>query len=229
VSIFFGARVYFRKMSGSWTSWAGGGDAQTVGVGYLIRMSANDIQAVYASLNLSPRVQGRPSAFVLMTGLPGCGKSYLSRILCERHPFTWLGSDPVRAALIEQPQYTPSENSRVYEAVDALVWRLAREGRDVLYDAANLSESRRWGLRILALDAGARALTVHIVAPPEVIQERLRLRMRQKIPRGESEADWAVYQKLLPRAEPVQHQHLRVDSTQDLEPAIAEVLNWVHG
>lgn len=192
-------------------------------------MSANDVQTVYASLDLSPRVEGRPPAFVGMTGLPGCGKSHLSRLLCERHPFTLVGSDPVRAVLVAQPQYNPAENSWVYEVVDALVWRLVREGRDVIYDAANLSESRRWGIRILAMDAGARALTVHVVAPPEVIRERLRLRVMRPIPRGESEADWDVYQKLLPRAEPVQHQHLRVDSTQDLAPAIAEILSWVHG
>ena len=190
-------------------------------------MSANDIQTVYPSLTLSPPVVGRPPALIVMSGLPGSGKSHLARKLCESHPFTLIGSDWIRATLIERPRYTPAENDRVYEAADALVWRLAREGRDTIYDAANLSESRRWGVRVIGIDAGARALTILVAAPPTVIRERLRLRVQREILRGESEADWAVYEKLAPLAEPVRHQHLRVDTTQDLKPVIAEVLDWV--
>jgi predicted kinase len=166
--------------------------------------------------------------FIVMTGLPGSGKSHLARLLYERHPFTLLGSDPVRATLVKQAQYTPAENSWIYEVIDSLVWRLLCERRDVIYDAVNLSEHRRWGIRVLGMDAGARALTVHTVAPPEVIRERLHVRSQQEIPPGESEADWDVYLKLKSRDEPVQHQHLRVDTTQDLEPAIADILKWAN-
>lgn len=190
-------------------------------------MSKNDIQTVYNNLSLSPPVNGRPPALVMMTGLPGSGKSHLARILCESAPFTLLGSDPVRAVLFKCPQYTPTENAVVYDVVDALIWRLLRENRDVVYDAVNLSESRRWGVRVLGLDAGARALTVHTVAPAAIIRKRLAARMQQEIPHGESEADWAVYQKLAPRQEPIQHQHVHVDSTQDLEPVVTQILRWV--
>jgi predicted kinase len=181
------------------------------------------IEAALAALDLAPPA-GRPPALAIMTGLPGTGKTYLARALARRAPFTIVGSDPIRAALFPDPQFGPAENRIVYAVADALLWRLLTHAHWLIYDAVNLSERRRWGVHLLGLDAGARTLTVQTVAPPEVVRERLAGRANSTPIAGDSLADWDVCQKLRLKDEPVQHQHLVVDTSQPIQPALEDIL-----
>lgn len=188
--------------------------------------SCAPVDQVYATLALVPPLPpGRRAVLVIMTGLPGSGKTHLARLIAAALPLTIVSSDAVRALLFPQAAYTTAENRAVFDTVDALLWRLLRERRHILYDAVNLSEMRRETLRRLAYDAGACPLTVLTTAPPDVIRARLEARTaRGAAASGESQADYAVYRRLAPRAERVAHQHITVDTTADLAPALARIL-----
>ncbi len=186
------------------------------------------LEITYASLDLSPPLpEARPPVLIILTGLPGSGKTHLACALVQRAPFTLVGSDPLRAVLVEEPLYSPTENRLVYAVIDALLWRLMRERRDTIYDAVNLSERRRVGLRTLALDAGSIPLTVRTTAPEMLIKQRLYARATSPTAPGESEADWDVYHKLASRAERVAHQHIVLDTSQDITPTMEEILSRI--
>ncbi|MBN1312636.1 MAG: ATP-binding protein [Anaerolineae bacterium] len=163
----------------------------------------------------------------ILTGLPGTGKTHLAGLLHAEAPFTLVGSDTLRAAIVDDPAYSPIENSLVYRLANSLLWRLLRERRDVIYDAVNLSEGRRQSLRVLALDAGARPITVLVTAPEPIIRSRLARRREIPVQPGDSQADWGVYRKLLAQAERVAHQHIVIDTTQDIAQGLVVIFEAI--
>jgi len=185
---------------------------------------------ILAQIPLSlPLPDGLHPVLVILTGLPGSGKTHLARALCRAAeakdcPLTLIGSDPLRALLFETASYTTEENRQVYQGANRLIRRLLIEQRHVLYDAVNLSEHRRQNLRLLALDANARPLTIQTTADPAVIHRRLAERQNSGHQPGDSEADWEVYLKLAKRAERIQHQHVQVDTTQDIGPTLLQIV-----
>jgi len=134
---------------------------------------------------------------VVVFGLSGSGKSFLSRILSEDMGFEWLRSDLIRKELagMEAEQsakapfgkgiYTEEMTRRVYEEMVRRARELVEEGRKVVLDATFL---RRWQ-RELVLRSFDRPLFILAVASEEVIRKRLLSR------RDVSDADFSVYLK----------------------------------
>jgi predicted kinase len=133
----------------------------------------------------------RRPALVLVSGLPGVGKSTLARGLAERAGFVVLRSDVVRkemAARSSEDIYTVEWTEWTYAECLRRAEALLFEGRRVLVDANFRAEAHRR----MFLDAAARwgvpGLFLLCRADPEVT----RLRLAQR--RGDiSDADWAVY------------------------------------
>ncbi len=190
---------------------------------------STELARAYGSLTLSPPVsQSRPPALVILTGLPGTGKTYLARALCACAPFTLVGSDALRALLFPTPVFSPAENSTVYNLADTLLYRLLGERRDVIYDAVNLSEQRRAALRRLARKADGRPLTVLVTAPEHVVWLRLADRRDQPAAPGDSGATWEIYRKLATRFVRVGHPHLVVDTSLDLQSGVEAILEEIN-
>lgn len=185
---------------------------------------AQFIAKVERVLTGSQETTAKP-VLLLLSGLPGTGKSFLARRLAEALPFVIIESDVVRKILFPQPLYTAQESRWVHRTCHALMAKLLKRGVRVIYDATNLIEYHRELVYRIAQKAGARLVVVKTVASEEVVRERLRA--RQEEARELSDADWRVYRRMASRQEQVSHPHLVIDTSEDLEEAVAKVLRFI--
>lgn len=182
-----------------------------------------DVEKLRQSLNglLPPQVE---PPLIVVSGLPGTGKSFFCRKLAERLPFLILASDTLRKILFPSPQYKESENKRLFSACHVLIEELLRKGIPVIFDATNLLEHHREYFYRAAERAGAKLILVWVEAPTEVVRQRLLAREKAAMPQYDSEASWEVYNKMKPRREKISRNHLVVDTSQDITAVIDKIV-----
>ena len=164
---------------------------------------------------------------VVVSGLPGTGKSYFSRHLAQRLPLAQLESDVLRKALVGRPSYTVPENGRLFRAIHGLIRQLLASGTPVLLDATNLVEDHRKRLYRIADDLGVRLALVRLEAPEEVVHQRLERRQCRQDPCDQSDAGLEVYERMRARMDPIGHDHLLVDASEDIGRSVDRVVRWL--
>lgn len=118
------------------------------------------------------------SKVYMICGVQGSGKSYYSKILMQKTGATYFSSDEIRAELTEK-KHTKEEHQVVF---DTLLGRMAKElsfGRDVIYDATNVSRKKRIHF-INNVVKGHEVIAHVMVAPLELCLERNRQRERKE-------------------------------------------------
>ena len=180
-----------------------------------MRSMAHDLRVARQSLALMPPQQLEPP-LVILSGLPGTGKTFFSHILEERLPIVAIRTDEIRKTLFQQPTYAPEESYWVYQVCHRLIEELLRQGVGVIFDATNLSERGREDLYAIAERTGARLVIVLVVAPEEVVRERLLGRHAgRRDSRDRSDATWEIYERMKSSVERIRRPHYVVDTSQN--------------
>ena len=185
-----------------------------------------DVRTLEAALSDVPP-SGSTAALVLVSGLPGSGKSHFSRELCSRYPLAHLDSDALRKALFARPNHGAAESARLFAAIHALLERLLSRGVSAILDATSLKEIHRQPLYEIAERTGSRLIIVLTEAPADVARERLEARAGGGEPEDASEATPAVYDRMKNEVEPIKRPHMRVDTSKDIGAAIEAVLQLI--
>ncbi len=188
---------------------------------------SQDFARLRESLGVLPEAQTNP-AFVVVSGLPGTGKTFFCRKLAERLPFCVLESDALRKFLFQLPVYDSDESARLFAACHRLIEWLLDKGVPVIFDATNLTERHREHLYRIADRTGARLILVRVEAPSTVAYERLQERKKTASADNKSDADWEVYRRMRPRVEKIRRNHFAVDTSRDITPVIDKIVRLIN-
>jgi len=183
----------------------------------------SDVKRLAESLVKLPEPVVKPT-FIVVSGLPGTGKSYFCGKLAERLRFVVLESDALRKTLFPVPGYSPEESARLFRALHRLIEGLLKKGVSLILDATNLSERNRERLYNIADRLEAKLVLVRVEAPPEVVYARLKSRVGGA---DKSDADWSVYQKMKPAVERIRRNHYAVDTSRDITPVLDKIVREV--
>ena len=163
---------------------------------------------------------------ILMQGVSGSGKSWLSQQLIEKLPRATirLRSDMLRQQLDAKHRYSRAANESIYNQLLELSRCLVEAGYQVIVDAAFLQRSQRQPFIDLAMELGRPPILLCCVADTEVLQARIGQRLQQG--KDLSEATTAVLQQQLEKQQPLtqeeRHHSQRVNTAQ--KEAIAKLI-----
>ena len=184
----------------------------------------SDVQRLIESLEQLPEPVAEP-VFIVVSGLPGTGKSYFCSQLAERLPVIILESDALRKTLFSSPSYSSPESSRLFRACHLLIETLLKKGISLIFDATNLSERNREHLYSIADHLDVKLVLVRVEAPPKVVYDRLKA--RQENSGSKSDADWAVYRRMKPSVQGIRRNHYVVDTSRDIAPVLDKIIREV--
>lgn len=160
---------------------------------------------------------------ILVFGLPGCGKTTLAAELAGRLKALYLSSDRVRKEMVRDIGYTPEEKLAVYDRMLELAKEaVMRHDDDVVVDATFHQAGERRLFRE-SLGGETALFLVEVKAKEELIRERL------EMPREDSDADFAVYEKISTEWEPEVAEHLVLWSGRDnLEDMVRRAMGYIN-
>lgn len=113
-------------------------------------------------------------------GLPGSGKTFVSRQLCDTVEAAHISIDRLRHELFEAPRYDKQEQQALYSIMNYMTEEFLRAGISVVYDASVSRLVERRALRDLARKHGAKDLFIWIQVDPETAWGRQKNRDRRK-------------------------------------------------
>lgn len=162
-------------------------------------------------------------ALVILSGLPGTGKTTFAACLARRLPIVHIESDAIRRGISARPAYSSEESAAVFGRAERLAANALADGKNVVVDATNLSHRDRKRFLRLARQSGAKLVAVRLTAPETTVKDRL-TRPRD----GNSEAGLEVYEMMKGRPQPFRMPAIVVDTRFPLEPAVDLVLRLIN-
>jgi len=145
---------------------------------------------------------------VIVFGLPGSGKSYFASRLAKMIDAGYVNSDRLRKEMFKKRTYSVEEKAAVYHAMLEKMKEALNKNMNLVLDATFHKTENRQPF-ILETEGKDGIFFIEVRADENIISQRL------KKSRPDSEADFDVYRFIQQHWEPLDKQHLLLESTDE--------------
>ncbi len=145
---------------------------------------------------------------IIVFGLPGSGKSFFAARLAEKINAVYISSDRLRLTMFPVRNYSAEEKELVYHEMLTRAKEYISGKSNVVLDATFYLAS----LRKKVVDEFSKIASVFFI---EVTASETVISNRLSKPRVDSEANYVVYQQIKARWEPLEEDHLVLESADD--------------
>lgn len=163
---------------------------------------------------------------VIVCGLPGTGKSFLSKKLAERIQAEHLNTDKIRKELFPKPSYSGEEKQKVYEEMLSRAGKFLAGKKNVILDGTFFKKALRKRVYELAEENQSAYYIIECIAPSAKVEKRIAERAKEA---SESDADVEVYKTISREFEPIEEAHLSLDTSLPIEKQLSLVENFLAG
>ena len=146
---------------------------------------------------------------IIIFGLPGSGKSYFATKLATELEAKYISSDVLRKKVFADRKYTDEEKMKVYELMMKEMKIAIRKNENLILDATFYSKKIRNKFNDVAELFKVKIIFIEVWADKKIIFNRLGIK------RADSEADYSVHLQIKEIFEPMESNHLIIESTQD--------------
>ena len=153
---------------------------------------------------------GGSALIIIICGLPGVGKTTVSKSLASLIDAVILSTDKIRKELIPNASYQKEEAELIYQVMILLAKYLQKADKNCILDATFNREDFRNLVRNKIGISKDQFFIVECICPEKVIISRIKNR------KGDySDADVTIYQKMKKIYEPIKADHISVDTIND--------------
>lgn len=159
---------------------------------------------------------------IIVSGLPGSGKSYFATRLSQKLRASYISSDLTRKDMDAQGRYAFEDKLNVYEEMAHRAGEELRAGKQVVIDATFYCKEMRELFYTLGKLLHKKIVLIEVVADEHIIARRL------SQPRSDSQADFAVYKLVKSQYEQLDIEHLTIESkTDNIEDMITKAIDYI--
>ena len=146
---------------------------------------------------------------MLVCGLPGVGKTSISKELAKLTNWVVLSTDKIRKELIPNPTYSKEERRLIYDVLVLIAKYLHNAGINCILDATFNTENSRKEIKNKLNLSSQQVCVVECICPEDIVISRLKNRKNDY-----SDADTSIYRSMKTTYQPIEEEHIVVDTSQ---------------